>query len=199
MVQHGAQLYVLSETRGFIAYTDGEPAEYRTITQATETITVQGWNTSAQAGAAIFVGYGTDVTDMLNNGKFKLVATLPQAPAPVTPPPVTPPPVVSNPYAVYNTSYTCSDAYGRTGTVTASFTAGTATVDTTRLTAIPVNSYSLPLSTLFREPGFRTYHNTSFPLKIAMLNVSGSGPYTLAVAYQASTYSSEILYMCAKR
>lgn len=167
VMQHGAQLYVLSETRGFIAYTAGEPTEYRTITQATETITVQGWNTSAQAGAAIFVGYGTDVTDMLNNGKFKLVATLPQAPAPVAPPPVTPPPVVSNPYAVYNGSYNCSDEYGRTGTVTASFTAGTATVDTTRLTAIPVNSYSLPLSTLFSEPGFRTYHNTSFPLKIS--------------------------------
>lgn len=28
-----------------------------------------------------------------------------------------------------------------------------------------------------------------------MLNLTGSGPYTLAVAYQTSTYSSEIRYM----
>ncbi len=57
VMQHGSQIYALSETRGFVPYTGGEPLEYRTISQATETITVQGWNTTAQAGASIFVGF----------------------------------------------------------------------------------------------------------------------------------------------
>lgn len=191
---HGSQIYVLSETRGFIPYTGGEPVEYRTITQANETITVQGWNTTAQAGASIFVGFGSDVMDMINNGRFKLVATLPQAPAP-TPTPT--PPVVTNPYAVHNGSYMCYDEYGRSGSITASFTASATTIDVTRLSNIPVYSYSLPASTILNEPGYRIYHSTPYPLKLVMLKLSG-GSFSLAVGYQGSTYSSEIMYACTK-
>lgn len=191
---HGSQIYVLSETRGFIPYTGGEPEAYCGITQATETITVQGWNTTAQAGASIFVGFGTDVMDMINNGRFKQVATLPQAPAP-TPTPT--PPVVTNPYAVHNGSYMCYDEYGRSGSITATFTANTASVDVTRLLNIPVYSYSLPVSTLLNEPGYRIYHSIPYPLKLVMLKLSG-GSFSLAVGYQGSTYSSEIMYACNK-
>lgn len=194
VILHGSQIYVLSETRGFIPYTGGEPAAYRTITQATETITVQGWNTTAQAGASVFVGFGTDVMDMINNGRFKQVATLPQAPAP-TPTPT--PPVVTNPYAVHNGSYMCYDEYGRSGSITASFTASATTIDVTRLSNIPVYSYSLPASTILQEPGYRIYHSTPYPLKLVMLKLSG-GSYSLAVGYQGSTYSSEIMYACTK-
>lgn len=193
---HGSQIYVLSETRGFIPYTGGEPEAYRGITQATETITVQGWNTTAQAGAAIFVGFGTDVMDMINNGRFKQVATLPQAPAP-TPAPTPTPPVVTNPYAVHNGGYMCYDEYGRSGSITATFTANTASVDVTRLLNIPVYSYSLPVSTRLNEPGYRIYHSTPYPLKLVMLKLSG-GSFSLAVGYQGSTYSSEIMYACNK-
>lgn len=197
VMQHGSQIYALSETRGFVPYTGGEPPEYRNISQATETITVQGWNTTAQAGASIFVGFGTDVMDMVNNGRFKLVATLPQPPAP-TPTPTPTPPVTTNPYAVHNGTYMCYDDYGRSGTVTATFTASTTVIDTTRLTTIPVYSYNLSLSTIVSQPGYRTYSSTSLPLKLVMLNPSG-GPYSLAIGYQSNAYSSQIVYVCTKR
>lgn len=189
---HGSHIYVLSETRGFVPYTGGEPEAYRSIAQANETITVQGWNTTAQAGASIFVGYGSDVTDMISNGKFKLVATLPTAPAPTPTPPV-----VTNPYAVHNGSYMCYDQYGRSGSVTASFTATTTVVDTTRLTTIPVYSYNLSLSTGVAEPGYKIYASTSLPLKLVMLKLSG-GEYSLAIGYQATAYSTQIAYACNK-
>jgi len=196
---HGSQIYALSETRGFVPYTGGEPPEYRTISQATETITVQGWNTTAQAGASIFVGFGTDVMDMINNGRFKQVATLPAAPAPTpTPTPTPTPPVTTNPYAVHNGTYMCYDDYGRSGTVTATFTASNTVIDTTRLTTIPVYSYNLSLSTIVSQPGYRTYSSTSLPLKLVMLNPSG-GPYSLAIGYQSNAYSSQIVYVCTKR
>ncbi len=190
---HGSQIYALSETRGFVPYTGGEPPEYRTIAQATETITVQGWNTTAQAGASVFVGYGTDVMDMLNNSRFKLVATLPAAPAPVTPPPA-----AGNPWAAYNGSYGCIDNNGRTGSITAAFTASTAQVDTSRLATIPVNSYNVPLSTIVNDPGLRAYHSPTFPARMVFIDLAPTTPYNLIITYQATEYSNMIFYVCGK-
>ncbi|MFN9474011.1 MAG: hypothetical protein ACK59X_21595 [Acidovorax sp.] len=187
---HGSQIYVLSETRGFLPYTGGEPVEYRTITQASETITVQGWNTTAQAGASIFVGYGSDVMDMLNNGRFKLVATLPAAPAP--------PPNIQ--YAAYSGTYMCFDDHGRSGSVTATFTASRAVVDTTQLSAIPDYSYDLPINNLAYEPDMLLYRTQTYPVRAVGLSlVRTSSPYTMVVGYQASRSSTEIVYGCTKQ
>ena len=200
---HGSQIYVLSETRGFLAYTGGEPVEYRTITQANETITVQGWNTTAQAGASIFVGYGSDVMDMLNNGRFKLVATLPAAPAPAptpaTAPAPTPAPAPSSPYAVHNGSYTCYDRSGRSASVTATFTASRAVVDTTWLTGIPDYTFNVPVSTLVQEPGLMIYNNLSYPVRVVVLDLTRTLPYGMSLVYQSSMYSAEVAYSCLRR
>ena len=57
---HGSQIYLLSQTRGFVAYNSGEIPEYKTISRSTEIISIPNWNTRGQLGAAIFVGYGAD-------------------------------------------------------------------------------------------------------------------------------------------
>lgn len=158
---------------------------------------MQGWNTSAQAGAVIFVGYGTDATDMLNNGKFKLVATLPQAPAPVTPPPVTPPPVVTNSYAAYNGSYLCMSTTGATYSVTATFTATQAVVDTSRILTIPDYTISVPFASI-NTSGNRVYNNTSFPLRMVLLDMTPGERYPLGLAYGATASSSPRVFVCSK-
>lgn len=191
----GSQIYVLSETRGFIPYTGGEPAEYRTITQPYETITVQGWNTTAQAGASIFVGYGIDVMDMLNNGKFKLVATLPTASTPAPPPA---PPVETDPYAVHSGSYLCYDDIDRTFTVTATVTATQIVVDTSRLPTIPDNTMSLPF-TRISNTGDRIYASSGLPLRLVTLNTTPGARYPLGVSYTTSIVATPRVYICAKR
>jgi hypothetical protein len=192
---HGSQIYVLSETRGFLAYTGGEPVEYRTITQATETITVQGWNTVAQAGASIFVGYGSDVMDMLNNGRFKLVATLPSG---STPEPPSIPPVETDPYAVHNGSYLCYSETNATYTVTATITATQIVVDTSTLPTIPDYTMSLPF-TRISSNGDRIYASSGLPLRLVTLNTTPGARYPLGVTYTTSIVSSPRVYICSKR
>ncbi|MGV3679093.1 MAG: hypothetical protein ACO1PM_05145 [Acidovorax sp.] len=196
---HGSQIYVLSETRGFIPYTGGEPEAYRGITQATETITVQGWNTTAQAGAAIFVGFGTDVMDMINNGRFKQVATLPQAPAPTpTPTPTPTPPVVTNPYAAYSGNYLCISETGSSYTVSATITATQAVVDTSRILTIPDYTFNVPYSNI-GTTGDRIYTNNAFPLRLVSVDTTAGARYPLALGYASNGSSTPRVFICSRR
>ena len=97
---HNNQFYLLSETRGFIPYTGGEIPEYKTIGSSKESITLSNWNTRNQLGAEIFVGYGTDFFEMLNNGRFKHVTTLADVAIPM------------DPFVPLNRAYSCYNSLG---------------------------------------------------------------------------------------
>lgn len=186
---HNGQFYLLSETRGFVPYTGGEIPEYRTIRQPTETIAVSNWNTRAQLGAAVFVGYGTDFWEMLNSGRYRQVATLAEYPIP---------PGAGDPYAAYSGAYLCSGDSGATYSATATFTAAQAVVDTSRIPAIPVPSLSLPFDGL-GSSGDRIYANRGFPLYLVSLDAAAGARYPLALAYQASDFSASYIFVCARR
>lgn len=185
---HNNQFYLLSETRGFVPYTGGEIPEYRTMRQSTETIAIGNWNTSAQLGAAVFVGYGTDFFEMLASGRFRQVATLAEYPIP---------PVV-NPYAAYSGAYLCSSSAGASYNATATITNTQAVVDTSRIPAIPVPSVSLPFDGL-GSSGDRIYANRSFPQYLVSLDTTAGARYPLALAYQASDFSTSHIFVCTRR
>ncbi|MBB6564171.1 hypothetical protein HNP48_006898 [Acidovorax soli] len=186
---HNGQFYLLSETRGFVPYTGGEIPEYRTIRQPTETIAVNNWNTRAQLGAAVFVGYGSDFWEMLNSGRYRQVATLAEYPIP---------PGGSDPYAAYSGTYLCTSDTGASYNASATVTASQAVVDTSRITAIPVPSISLPFDGL-GSSGDRLYANRGFPLYLVSLDTAANARYPLALAYQASDYSASYTYLCTRR
>lgn len=186
---HNGQFYLLSETRGFVPYTGGEIPEYRTIRQPTETIAVSNWNTRAQLGGAIFVGYGNDFSEMLASGRYRQVATLAEYPIP---------PVAGDPYAAYSGAYLCSGSTGATYNATATFTAAQAVVDTSRMPAIAVPSISVPFDGL-GSSGDRIYANRDFPLYLVSLDTTAAARYPLALAYQANDFSASHIFVCARR
>ena len=186
---HNNQFYLLSETRGFVPYTGGEIPEYRTIRQPTETIAVGNWNTRAQLGAAVFVGYGTDFWEMLGSGRYRQVATLAEYPIP---------PGAGDPYAAYSGNYLCTSDSGAGYNATATVTAAQVVVDTSRITAIPVPSISLPFDGL-GSSGDRLYANRGFPLYLVSLDTTAAARYPLALAYQASDASASYIFVCTRR
>jgi len=186
---HNGQFYLLSETRGFVPYTGGEIPEYRTIRQASETIAVSNWNTRAQLGGAVFVGYGTDFWEMLGSGRYRQVATLAEYPIP---------PVAGNPYAAYSGAYLCSSNTGATYDATATFTAAQAVVDTSRIPGFAVPGISVPFDGL-GSSGDRLYANRDFPLYLVSLDTTAAARYPLALAYQASDFGASHIFVCARR
>jgi len=185
---HNNQFYLLSETRGFVPYMGGEIPEYRTMRQPTETIAVSNWNTRAQLGGAVFVGYGTDFFEMLAAGRYRQVATLAEYPIP---------PVV-DPYAAFSGAYLCSSGTGASYNATATITTAQAVVDTSRIPAIPVPSVSLPFDGL-GSSGDRLYANRGFPLYLVSLDTAVGARYPLALAYQASDFSTSHIFVCTRR
>ena len=89
-ILHGDQVYFLTDSAGFVQYIGGlaalaspQPTEapsLRTIISTNEVVSISG-NASGAIGAQIYVGYGSTFTDLINNAKYKNIATISNSPA----------------------------------------------------------------------------------------------------------------------
>lgn len=63
-------LYFYSPTSGFVEYSGGEPKPAKILTESRANVTIKAWDQTGVVGGDVFVGYGRDIMEMVESGRY---------------------------------------------------------------------------------------------------------------------------------